>query len=276
MSRLLAMLARNVDGAITNSHALANDVRSLLPLIPIETIYNGINTGFFYPAQVSGASLDRLGKLSLATCPVLRIGLVATYARWKGQDIFLEAAARLLRDRPGQSVRFYIVGGPIYQTLGSQFSEMELRSLAGRLGIADHVGFIPFQDQVADIYRALDVVVHASTRPEPFGLTIVEAMACGKPVIVSQAGGAVELFTPGHDAIGVSPGDPAALAAAMQRLIDDPETRRQLGSSARQTAVSRFNQDRLGPQVLAFYDRILQRRSTRNRHPPPPSRPPCR
>jgi len=83
--------------------------------------------------------------------------------------------------------------------------------------IENRVGFVPFQDNPADVYRALDIVVHASTKPEPFGRTIVEAMACGKPVIAAQTGGAAELFTHDHDAVGVPPGDPAALAALSGR-----------------------------------------------------------
>src|SRR5205085_8086358 len=132
----------------------------------------------------------------------LRVGLVATYARWKGQEVFLDAAGRLAAGRPELPVRFYVVGGPVYQTRGSQFSEGELRRLAAQRGLADRVGFVGFREDTAPVYRALDVVVHASTRPEPFGLTVVEAMACGRPVIVSRAGGAAELFTPGYDGGG--------------------------------------------------------------------------
>ena len=56
-----------------------------------------------------------------------------------------------------------------------------------KLGVEAHVGFIGFQSEPVDIYRAADVVVHASTQPEPFGLTIVEAMACGRATVVSEA-----------------------------------------------------------------------------------------
>src|SRR5262249_36473339 len=122
-------------------------------------------------------------------------------------------------------VRFYIVGGPIYRTQVSQFSEAELRNLAVNLGIAERTGFIPFQNETAEIYGNLDVVVHASTRPEPFGLTIVEAMACARPVIVSAAGGAAELFANGIDALGFPPGDVEQLADRMIKLRRDPELR---------------------------------------------------
>jgi len=65
----------------------------------------------------------------------------------------------------GNPAVIYIVGGPIYLTLGSQFSVAELRGRAAALKIAERVGFIGFQSRPADVYRALDIVVHASTRP---------------------------------------------------------------------------------------------------------------
>ncbi len=99
----------------------------------------------------------------------------------------------------------------------------------------------------------LDVAVHASTRPEPFGLAIAEAMGCGRPVVVASAGGAAELFTPGHDGLGHAPGDAAGLAGAIARLAADPGQRARLGANARRTAVERFSQERSGREVAAVY-----------------------
>jgi glycosyltransferase involved in cell wall biosynthesis len=178
---------------------------------------------------------------------------VATYARWKGQDVFLEAAGRLLHRRPDLPLRFYVVGGPIYHTRGSQWSVAELRQQAGEPGRDGRVGFVPFQPDAAPVYRALDVVVHASTQPEPFGLAIAEAMACGRAVVVARAGGAAELFTHDHDAVGVRPGDAEELACVLESLAEGPLRRRRLGLNARTTAQGRFARARLGPEVLAAY-----------------------
>src|SRR5439155_7727078 len=101
---------------------------------------------------------------------------------------------------------FYIVGGPIYATRGSQFSRDELVSMARELGLAEHVGLVPFQADAVPLYRALDIVVHASTQPEPFGLTIAEAMACGRAVLVSAGGGNAEMLEDGVQGIGIVPG----------------------------------------------------------------------
>ena len=97
------------------------------------------------------------------------------------------------------------------------------------------------------------MAVHTSTRPEPFGLTIVEAMSCGKPVIVSAAGGALELFTPEHDGLGHEPGDATGLAAAIERLAADESLRTRLGQNARRTAVERFSLERYGQEIAAIY-----------------------
>ena len=78
-------------------------------------------------------------------------------------------------------------------------------------------------------------------------------MACGKPVIVSPAGGAAELFTHNYDAVGVPPGDRAALASAIEHLIDNPHQRKCLSENARSTVLKRFSHDRLGEQILAVY-----------------------
>jgi glycosyltransferase involved in cell wall biosynthesis len=187
----------------------------------------------------------------------VRVGLVATYARWKGHELFLEAAARARRLAPEAGLRFAITGGPIYRTRGSQYSVEELRALAGHLGL--EVDWAPFTEDAPAAYRALDVVVHASTRPEPFGRTIVEAMACGRAVVASGEGGPLEIVTPEVDGLIFTPRDPDALARAIARLALEPPLRERLGAAARETAVARFGRARLGPALLALYRRVLER-----------------
>jgi glycosyltransferase involved in cell wall biosynthesis len=239
------------------SRAVAEDARaSLGSERPIEVMHNGVDTVAFSPGRADGPKLDRLAGLAPEPGPVVRVGIVATYARWKGQDLFLEAAARALAAKAQVRLRIFVIGGPIYRTTGSQFTTDELRARASDLGIADRVGFVGVLEDVAEAYRALDIVVHASTRPEPFGLTIVEAMACARPVIVAQEGGAAELFTHDSDAFGVPPRDAEALARAILTLADDPARRARLGEHARQTVLERFTRERLGRQALATYRRL--------------------
>jgi glycosyltransferase involved in cell wall biosynthesis len=258
MAQALRWTSLRARGAIAVSRAVQQDAQKVLPNLPIELVYNGIDIDDFSPSFGCQANLDQLTGLPPATPETVRIGLVGTFARWKGHEVFLRAAAQILGSRSQPGTRFFIIGGPIYQTRGSQYSVVELQRIAASLKIESQVGFVPFQDNPADVYRALDIVVHASTQPEPFGRTIVEAMACAKPVIVARAGGAGELFTHDHDAIGVPPGDSTSLAAALSRLIADPNLRHNLGQNARRIASERFRRQLLGPQLLAVYHKHLR------------------
>ena len=89
--------------------------------------------------------------------------------------------------------------------------------------------------------RALDIVVHASTQPEPFGMVIIEGMACGKAVIAGQAGGAAELFVDGENALAHAPGD-AADAGAANRAVESrrDNSRKTLGKAGRETVERHF------------------------------------
>jgi glycosyltransferase involved in cell wall biosynthesis len=254
VARALRWASKSITAAAAVSHAVADDARRVLvPCARIEVVYNATDVERFSPGDVPGERLDELAGLPRSTDATTRIVMVATYARWKGQDVFLDAAAAVRRRNPPMAVRFYIVGGPIYQTAGSQFWQDELRRRASEIGLSEHVGFIPFQPDPVEVYRAADIVAHCSTRPEPFGLTIVEAMACGKAVIISAAGGAAELFREGVDGIGVRPGDAEGLAATIQMLSIDASLRHRLGDEARQAALQRFDVRQLTQAAEAFY-----------------------
>ena len=242
--RLLRRLTAGVRGVIAVSEAVGHDAAGVLPNLRVVTVLNGLDTDHFAPGPA--VDLDRLAGLPPGFASV-RVGLVATYANWKGHAVFLDALARV----PG--VRGYVVGGPVSSTAGSQVTLAELYAKAAALGLRDRVGFVPFQSEPASVYRALDIVVHASTRPEPFGLTIAEAMSCGRAVVVAAAGGAAKLFTEAHDALGHPPCDITALAAALTRLAADANLRQRLGANARVTAVARFGLARYGRELAAAY-----------------------
>ncbi len=247
---LLRRACRGVSAGVAISDAVRRDAEPILKGVPIRTIRNTVDLEKFSP----NSAAEMPSALS-APPGALKVGLVATYARWKGHGVFLEAARLAAASQP-DPVHFFIIGGPIYRT-ANQFSLDELRAMAEKFGVADRVAFVPFQHDTAAIYRALDIVVHASTLPEPFGLTIAEAMSCGRAVIVSNAGGASELFTDGHDALGVPPGDSRALADSILRLARDEGLRCELGRNARVSAEKNFNPARLGPELLELYRSVL-------------------
>jgi glycosyltransferase involved in cell wall biosynthesis len=201
----------------------------------------------------------------------IRVGLVATFARWKGHEVFFEAISRIKADRPS---RFYVVGGPIYKSSGSQWSMDDLKAEAARRGVLDRVGFVGPVDDPARSLRSLDIAVHASTRPEPFGRAIVEGMATGLAVVAILDGGAAELFVDGETALGCPPNDPASLAMAIDRLIEDHSLRQRLGENARKAVMDRFDADRLFEAWSPVYSEATLSNEGRSRRMRKPSRVP--
>jgi glycosyltransferase involved in cell wall biosynthesis len=251
-ARLLRWSVHKGGAIVANSQSVAADARAVFGTrLPIVPILNGIDLDRFIPAGPA-ADLDALAGMAPAPVDTVRVGLIATFARWKGHATFLDAIAQLIGTVP---LRAYVIGGALYQTEGSQYSADELRRQVADLGLAEHVGFTGFIAEPASAMRALDMVVHASTAPEPFGLVIAESMACGRAVVAADAGGARELFTPGVDAVGHTPGDASSLAVCIHALASDPDMRRRLGRAARLTAERRFDRRRLAADLLPLYER---------------------
>ncbi|MBC8030767.1 MAG: glycosyltransferase family 4 protein [Pyrinomonadaceae bacterium] len=252
MTRLLRHYAKRAALAVANSSSVAADVTSVCGnRLMVKTIYNAIDLDNFSPVGPT-LDLDRLSGFAPATPGTIRVGLLGTLARWKGHETFLRAMALIPADVPA---RGYLAGGALYQTNGSQHSLAELKELAGKLGVADRVGFTGFVDEPAAAMRSLDIVVHASTEPEPFGLVIVEGMACGRAVIASEGGGAAELISVETNALSHAPGDAEALAKCITRLATDSDLRRRLGQAGRSTAEQRFDRARLAKELIPEYQR---------------------
>ena len=259
MAHLLRRFSSQCALAVANSLSVAADVKGVCGgRVPVETIYNGVDLEAFSPAG-STLDLDEMSGLPPAAPETVRVGVLATMARWKGHETFLRAMARIPENVP---VRGYVVGGALYQTNGSQHSLAELDRLARRLGVSQRIGFTGFIDQPAAAMRALDLIVHASTQPEPFGLVIAEGMACGRAVIVSAAGGAAELITAGANALSHPPGDDEMLASCITRLATDAKLRSKLGQAARSTAEARFNRDRLATELIPIYHAVMPTRES--------------
>src|SRR4029079_5315605 len=123
-----------------------SDARSagVAPRAPVVPIYNAVDLDACSP-QGDRLDLDRLAQMPQAPDGTIRVGLVATFARWKGHETFLRALQRLA----ASGVRGYVIGGPLYDTAGSQHTLDELRAMAASLGLHDRVGFTGFVAQPA-------------------------------------------------------------------------------------------------------------------------------
>ena len=212
-------------------------------------VYNSVDPDTF-SVNSRKADLDALASVARAPTGTIRIGFVGTFARWKGHEVFLKALAALPND-----IRFraYIIGAPVYATPHSQYDLEELKSVCRRFGIEDRVGFTGFCRTTSAVYRALDIVVHASIEPEPFGMVLVEAMCAGTPVITTACGGAAEICTDAENCLVCRPGDAESMAKAIATLCRNPYLRARLADAALAQAVERFRPECAAKAMMDLY-----------------------
>jgi glycosyltransferase involved in cell wall biosynthesis len=227
MAALANALARRV---ITNSHATADAfVASGGRAGLARVVYNGIDAAPYDAVTEADAAACRTAlDVPAASALVVHVG---RFHPWKGQQVLLRAAARELR------VVVAFVGAPLF---GEEAFATELREEAATLGVAGRVRFLGLRDDVPRLMRAADVVVHSSAYPEPFGRVVVEGMLAGRPVVASDAGGVREILRDGVTGWLVQPDDPAALAAAIARVLDDPVTAGVVATAGAADARARF------------------------------------
>jgi len=139
-----------------------------------------------------------------------------------------------------------LVGDALF---GETAYAQSLRTQAETLGIADRVHFAGFQQDVAAWMKAMDVIVHASIQPEPFGLVIIEAMAAGKPVIASNGGAVPEIVRHGENGMIIEPGDASKLAVAINTLKREPEIAKRIAAQGHADAGQHFSIDRYLQQM---------------------------
>lgn len=200
------------------------------------------------PRDAARAALDLPPEAFV--CAIL--GRIST---WKGQDVLIEALADPALAPSGAIA---LLAGDPWQ--GEERRLEQLRALADRLGVSDRVRFCGFRADVENVYGAADVVCVPSTQPDPLPNAALEAAAAGCCVVAADHGGLPEILDDGETGLLVTPGDPAALAATLARLHDDPALRERLGAAAAADVRERFAPQRLLDRTQALYDEVLARR----------------
>jgi len=216
------------------------------PTSKIVRIYNGVNTGQF--------SVTRIGHLrkELGCADGIKlIGMVANLRQSKGYEYLIRAARKVVDSMP--QARFVAVG-EINQVIAERLS-----SLLGELCLQDRFFFLGFRQDVPEILGDLDVFVLSSTC-EGFSLATIEAMAAGKPLVVTRSGGPQEIVEDGRTGLLVPPADADALAARICELLRNPERAAALGENARAKVVSEFSLARMVSNYERLYERCLNPR----------------
>ncbi len=254
---LLRRYGSRCSAIVANSASVAADVtNSIRPECAVHIVPNTVDLHVFSPTGAS-IDLDRLAGLPAASADVTRVGLVATYGRWKGHEVFLDAMRQLASQF---AIRGYIIGGPIYDTSNSQLTRGDLETMIASRALGGCVGLTGFVEP-ASAMRGLDIVVHASTEPEPFGLVIAEAMACGRALVTTGYGGAAELISEGEDALIAAAGQSGALVDAIAKLATDPGLRAAIGDRARETARVKFAPETIAAQLAHVFESAAVRSS---------------
>jgi glycosyltransferase involved in cell wall biosynthesis len=211
-------------------------------------IHNGIDVELFVKGRevVAGQKQDRERPL--------RVGMVGHLAPIKGQDDFVRAAAIVREER--KDVEFIIAGEDKSRT-GENRTNLE--RLIGELKLSQCVRLLGWVADVAQLIPSFDLFV-SPARSEPFGLSIVEAMAGGAPVLATMSEGAREIVEDRQNGRLVPVGDVEALAATMLELLDDSKERDRLSANALSTVRERFAQEQMVRATEQVYLEAIGRR----------------
>ncbi|MEZ5550323.1 MAG: glycosyltransferase family 4 protein [Pseudomonadales bacterium] len=178
------------------------------------------------------------------------IGIVGNIKEWKGQDVLLAALPLLLKKFP-DLVCFFV----------GSFADLEFkRKLEGYVlkhGLSQCVRFTGYAQNPIDYIAAFDVFVHASIEPEPFGIVILEAMACGKAVIATNFGGPAEIVLNGVSGYLVEPGNVIELAARISDLLESDEKRSEMGIAGMKRVSERYTDVINVQKIEEVYDEAL-------------------
>lgn len=241
-------LSRWVDTCIGMTEEVTDHYRAAgVRARQLTTIYDGIDCEGF--ATGGGDAVRREFGVP-AGAPL--VGIVGHIQDWKGQLLVAEAVARARLRCP--ELRCLMVGG--VHRFGAEYAA-RLRERIGRPDLAGHVILSGARRDVPACIDAMDIVIHASVRREPFGRVLIEAMALGRPLIAPREGGPKVIVADGETGILVPPRDADALADAIVELLADPARRAAMGRAARARAEAVFDIRHHVHAIEALLDDIL-------------------
>jgi glycosyltransferase involved in cell wall biosynthesis len=171
---------------------------------------------------------------------------------WKGQEVAIRATHIIKKTMP--HICCLLVGGVAEEDRAYQ---QRLQQICAELELEDNVVFTGFQKNPIDFMNMMDVIIHPSISPEPFGIVNLEAMLVRKPVISTTIGAPVEIFENGVSGVLVEPNDPDALAVACINILKEPNKAKQLGEAAYSRLKSIFTIQKMVDQNEAVYHRLL-------------------
>lgn len=227
-----------------NKYLLSCDIpESRISIVPNPTIVD-------IPSQ---QAIEKVRNAYEITHSQKTFGIFGRLVPWKGHKQFLAAAEIVLS--ANKDARAFIVGDI---SDGPDGFVSELRTLAQQSSFLDRITFTGHILKIEGMYGVMDVVVHASIEPEPFGLVITEAMAHGIPVVASNLGATQEIITHGYDGFIVDPSHADEMADAILRLLQDDQLRKTMGDRARENVEQRYNGHVYARRMGDMYHNVLR------------------
>jgi glycosyltransferase involved in cell wall biosynthesis len=240
------------DRVIAISHYIARLIQARHGVGPerVRVIHRGVDPAVYDPDRVSVDRISRLAKAWRLPDDAVTAVLPARLTRWKGQAVLIEALARMQTP----NVFAVLVG----DDQGRHRYARELARLSAKLGLAARVRMVGHCEDMPAALRLSDVVVNASIEPEAFGRVVIEAQSMARPVIATDHGGAVETVEHGVTGWRVPPGDPDALAAALDAVLAmDREERAAFGHQARLAVAANYTVAAMQQATLDVYREVL-------------------
>lgn len=241
-------LARSVDLGICMTGAVQRHCEQhRISAKRTTVIYDGLDIDGFRPTRDPAETRRRLG----ISAEVPLVGVVGHIQGWKGQRVVVEAIREVRSILP--EIRCLVVGG-VHRN-GAKYAE-EIHRLVKDEALEQNIVFTGVRDDVADLVAAMDVLIHSSVTPEPFGRVILEGMALGKAVVATNIGGVPETMEDGVTGRLVPPGDPKALATALLGLLGNAGVRERLGRNGRSQVLERFTIEHHVRQICGAYTQL--------------------
>jgi glycosyltransferase involved in cell wall biosynthesis len=243
-----------IDSNIYISHDVAKSYISQGESKPSSNIiHNGIDIEHFKPID---SSIEVRKEFNLNSNELL-VGIVGRIDWWKGYEFFLNALSIVKNFMP--NVKAIIVGDLETNSMPDRNRHymQNLKKLVRSLGIVQDVIFTGHRDDIPSLLNAMDVFVHASSEPEPFGLVIIEAMAAGKPVIATAAGGVLDIVDDKKNGLLVPLKDSDTMSKAILDLLSNKDYAKLLGNAARKHVKVKFGLRRQVEAVQKLYEKHL-------------------
>jgi len=215
----------------------------------IITVYDSVDMVAFEKAVIE--RLKTRHEVGLKESDVAT-GIFGRIVPWKGQLEFTYAALQAIK--VNQKIKVVIVGD---ESDGLEDYFNKIKDVIYRSGYQDHFILTGYKEDVEELFAAMDIVVHASIEPEPFGMVVIEAMAASKPVIATNAGGPSEIINSMVEGILVPPGDIKEMTAAILELVNDSAKRESMGRRGHAKVRTQYTNQIISSKIEKVYQDLM-------------------